>query len=116
MEANSSPPARDEIFTYPMDKPDLTLDMRKIPKTTPASVHAADSMIKVNSLRYEFVVEMEMEAKEGLKRTVNTERVERLIRWTYPDQGWVKLNMDDTSRGNPGIAAAGGVIRNASGL
>ncbi|CAA7014137.1 unnamed protein product [Microthlaspi erraticum] len=42
-------------------------------------------------------------------------RVERLIRWTYPDQGWVKLNTDDTSRGNPGITAAGGVIRNARG-
>ncbi|CAA7035376.1 unnamed protein product [Microthlaspi erraticum] len=120
MEANSSPPARDEIFTYPMDKPDLTLDMRKIPKTTPASVHAADSMIKYRD-KVKIVKDKETEVtlaqeKEGLKRTVNTERVERLIRGTYPDQGWVKLNTDDTSRGNPVIAASGGVIRNASRL
>ncbi|CAA7019270.1 unnamed protein product [Microthlaspi erraticum] len=43
------------------------------------------------------------------------ERVERQISWMRPISGWVKLNTDGTSRGNPGLASAGGVLRDDSG-
>jgi hypothetical protein len=31
--------------------------------------------------------------------------------WRYPLTGWVKIDVDDYSKENPGIAGAGGVIR-----
>ncbi|KAL9304836.1 putative ribonuclease H domain-containing protein [Arabidopsis thaliana] len=43
-------------------------------------------------------------------------RVERHIAWTKPPEGWVKVSTDGASRGNPGPAAAGGVIRDEDGL
>ncbi|KAG7548857.1 hypothetical protein ISN44_As12g040050 [Arabidopsis suecica] len=42
-------------------------------------------------------------------------RVERLIAWTPPREGWLKLNTDGESKGNPGLASAGGVLRDAEG-
>uniref|UniRef100_A0A6N2MZS1 RNase H type-1 domain-containing protein n=1 Tax=Salix viminalis TaxID=40686 RepID=A0A6N2MZS1_SALVM len=37
------------------------------------------------------------------------------IGWKYPAEGWIKLNVDGCSKGNPGIAGAGGVIRDHMG-
>ncbi|KAG7571647.1 Ribonuclease H domain [Arabidopsis suecica] len=42
-------------------------------------------------------------------------RVERMIGWVAPAAGWVKLNTDGASRGNPGPATAGGVLRDGDG-
>ena len=42
-------------------------------------------------------------------------RMERQITWTRPMSGWCKLNTDGASKGNPGLAAAGGVIRDENG-
>lgn len=42
-------------------------------------------------------------------------RVERLIAWKRPEEGWLKLNTDGASRGNPGTATAGGVMRDEEG-
>ncbi|KAG7545813.1 Ribonuclease H domain [Arabidopsis suecica] len=42
-------------------------------------------------------------------------RVGRLIGWVPPGEGWVKLNTDGASRGNPGVATAGGVLRDKDG-
>lgn len=42
-------------------------------------------------------------------------RVEMMVGWKPPDSGWFKLNTDGASRGNPELAAAGGVLRNSSG-
>ncbi|KAG7591719.1 Ribonuclease H-like superfamily [Arabidopsis thaliana x Arabidopsis arenosa] len=42
-------------------------------------------------------------------------RIERMISWKKPVDGWVKLNTDGASRGNPGLAAAGGVLRQGDG-
>lgn len=45
----------------------------------------------------------------------NVERVERLVAWTSSSIGWVKLNTDGASHGNPGRATAGGVHRDGAG-
>ncbi|CAA7018343.1 unnamed protein product [Microthlaspi erraticum] len=45
----------------------------------------------------------------------STAREERLIGWSPPEGDWIKLNTDGASRGNPGSAAAGGVLRDAEG-
>lgn len=37
------------------------------------------------------------------------------MRWEKPDIGWVKLNSDGSSRGNPSVAGSGGLIRNEKG-
>ena len=34
------------------------------------------------------------------------------IKWVVPPVGWYKLNTNDSSLGNPGLAGGGGVIRN----
>lgn len=47
--------------------------------------------------------------------TTRTAREERLIAWSPPRVGWFKLNTDGASRGNPGLATAGGVVRDGDG-
>ncbi|KAG7568097.1 Ribonuclease H domain [Arabidopsis thaliana x Arabidopsis arenosa] len=44
-----------------------------------------------------------------------TGRVERRIGLVKPQSGWVKLNTDGASRGNPGLATTGGVLRDEAG-
>lgn len=42
-------------------------------------------------------------------------RVTNQVKWDRPNIGWMKLNIDGLSLGNPGIAGGGGVIRDWSG-
>ena len=42
-------------------------------------------------------------------------RVVKAIRWEKPARGWVKLNTDESSLGNPGLASGGGLIRDENG-
>lgn len=42
-------------------------------------------------------------------------RVNRMIAWNPPSEGWVKLNTDGASHGNPGLATVGGVLRDVIG-
>ena len=42
-------------------------------------------------------------------------RIVRAIRWSKPVAGWLKLNTDGSSLGNPGLARGGGLIRNEEG-
>ncbi|KAL9293886.1 putative ribonuclease H domain, reverse transcriptase zinc-binding domain-containing protein [Arabidopsis thaliana] len=49
-------------------------------------------------------------------RAIAGARVERMIRWKEPSVGWFKLNTDGASRGNPGPATAGGVLRDENGI
>ncbi|CAL1377168.1 unnamed protein product [Linum trigynum] len=44
-------------------------------------------------------------------RNRRAERVVADIGWSPPSQGWVMVNTDGASNGNPGAAGAGGVIR-----
>ena len=37
------------------------------------------------------------------------------VGWTYPANDWIKLNVDGCSKGNPGVAGAGGVLRDNMG-
>jgi len=36
---------------------------------------------------------------------------ERFIQWVPPPEHWIKLNVDGGSKGNPGNAGAGGILR-----
>ncbi|KAL2227921.1 UNVERIFIED_CONTAM: hypothetical protein Sindi_1771800 [Sesamum indicum] len=38
-------------------------------------------------------------------------RAPRVVRWSTPTPAWVKLNLDGSSLGNPGLVAAAGIIR-----
>ncbi|KAG7593917.1 AAA+ ATPase domain [Arabidopsis thaliana x Arabidopsis arenosa] len=40
--------------------------------------------------------------------------MERMIVWVAPEDGWSKMNTDGASQGNPGLATAGGVLRNSA--
>ena len=42
---------------------------------------------------------------------LQTRKVLKGIRWERPPQGWMKLNIDGSANGNPGLAGCGGVIR-----
>ncbi|KAJ8898838.1 hypothetical protein K2173_008147 [Erythroxylum novogranatense] len=42
-------------------------------------------------------------------------RVWRNISWLLPSNGWMALNTDGASKGNPGVVGAGGVIRDTKG-
>ncbi|XP_013607689.1 PREDICTED: uncharacterized protein LOC106314355 [Brassica oleracea var. oleracea] len=58
------------------------------------------------------VIEANVKLKEhGQSR----ERVEKQISWNRPTNGWFKLNTDGASRGNLGLATAGGAIRDEYG-
>lgn len=46
---------------------------------------------------------------------IHVGRVERRIAWKKPEGSWLKLNTDGASRGNPGVATAGGVLRDEEG-
>ncbi|KAH9710420.1 hypothetical protein KPL70_013480 [Citrus sinensis] len=53
---------------------------------------------------------------EGLRVLVIPKRPIQLIAWTRPSPGVVKLTMDGCSRGNPGMAASGGILRDHHGV
>ncbi|KAK1412937.1 hypothetical protein QVD17_34558 [Tagetes erecta] len=38
-----------------------------------------------------------------------------VVQWNPPNPGWIKLNTDGSSRGNPGQSSYGGIIRNNHG-
>ncbi|XP_058111301.1 uncharacterized protein LOC131254329 [Magnolia sinica] len=38
-----------------------------------------------------------------------------IVKWTKPARGWVKPNMDGSSRGNPGLVGRGGIYRRDDG-
>ena len=45
----------------------------------------------------------------------NRVKVKIQVQWLPPPSNWVKLNLNDSSMGNPGLAGEGGVIRNEKG-
>ncbi|KAL0340342.1 UNVERIFIED_CONTAM: putative ribonuclease H protein [Sesamum radiatum] len=42
-------------------------------------------------------------------------RAPSIVRWHAPSPSWFKLNTDGSSLGNPGLAAAAGIIRDSAG-
>lgn len=57
-----------------------------------------------------FVTKKNMNVVRGVQS-----RVEKLIGWEAPRVVWIKINTDGASHGNPGLAAAGGVLRDGDG-
>ncbi|WCJ36333.1 Polynucleotidyl transferase ribonuclease H-like superfamily protein [Euphorbia peplus] len=69
-------------------------------------------------LTVEFIVAKAKECKVAYttaSRVTAPIREERMVKWIPPDDGWIKINTDGASKGNPGLASAGGVLRGASG-
>ncbi|OMP11177.1 hypothetical protein COLO4_03980 [Corchorus olitorius] len=56
-----------------------------------------------------------LEVCKAYSRGAKKKTDNRLISWQLPSQGFVKVNTDGASMGNPGISGAGGVIRDAAG-
>ncbi|KAG7540165.1 Ribonuclease H domain [Arabidopsis thaliana x Arabidopsis arenosa] len=54
-------------------------------------------------------------SRAAAKQGTSGMRVERHIAWKKPGEGWLKLNTDGASRGNPGLATAAGVLRDETG-
>ncbi|KAL9816790.1 putative reverse transcriptase domain, ribonuclease H domain, ribonuclease H-like superfamily [Arabidopsis thaliana] len=50
---------------------------------------------------------------KGRSGTVSSNDI--LVGWSVPAEGWLKLNTDGASRGNPGLSTAGGVLRGREG-
>lgn len=73
--------------------------------------HCRDRLRFVKDVAEE-VVQAHLKVKRG---GPTGDRVERLISWTKPEEGWVTVNTDGASRGNPGLATAGGALRNETG-
>ena len=46
---------------------------------------------------------------------ISSQLIAKQIRWEKPGLGWVKLNTDGSSLGNPGLAGGGGLIRDEEG-
>ncbi|CAA7031066.1 unnamed protein product [Microthlaspi erraticum] len=69
--------------------------------------------------RVKFLRDLAKETSEahtkGRERGTAGVRVERHIVWTPPISGWFKVNTDAASKGNPGRALAGGVLRDEDG-
>ncbi|KAK9217059.1 hypothetical protein WN943_005684 [Citrus x changshan-huyou] len=53
---------------------------------------------------------------EGLRVLATPRRPIRLVAWIRPSPGVVKLTVDGCSRGNPGMAASGGILRDHRGV
>ncbi|KAG7564109.1 Ribonuclease H domain [Arabidopsis suecica] len=69
--------------------------------------------------RVRFVKEISKEVFDSFlllgEKKKNGGRFLREIAWRKPEEGWVKVNTDGASHENPGLATAGGVIRDGEG-
>lgn len=63
----------------------------------------------------ELAVEVSVANETKSDGGIRENRVDQQIGWRVPSAGWYKLNMDGASRGNPGLAAAGGALRDSNG-
>ncbi|CAA7028167.1 unnamed protein product [Microthlaspi erraticum] len=66
--------------------------------------------------RVRFIKDQSKEVTQAIEKcnaqNIKPARVDRMIAWVPPEVGWIKLNTDGASRGNPGPATAGGALRN----
>lgn len=57
------------------------------------------------------LIRQAMEQQENVSGMSRKKRRTIYVRWMCPMEGWLRLNMDGASKGNPGAAGAGGIIR-----
>ncbi|KAK4852601.1 hypothetical protein QYF36_025365 [Acer negundo] len=51
-----------------------------------------------------------------LQCPINVSRPGKIVKWSRPPVGWIKLNCDGSCRGNPGNTGGGGIIRDSNGM
>ncbi|XP_073133552.1 uncharacterized protein [Henckelia pumila] len=95
-----APSVAEEIVQIPVlvDEPDAAI-----------WIHSTDGAFSVRS-SWEQAARM-MDISVGLQRTHKT----AIVRWLRPQPESFKLNVDGSSRGNPGESSVGGVVRDSSG-
>ncbi|XP_058106054.1 uncharacterized protein LOC131249355 [Magnolia sinica] len=49
------------------------------------------------------------------RRKKLTNKSKSIVKWARPPPGWIKLNVDGSSRGNPCVSGGGGVTRDSQG-
>lgn len=83
------------------------------PRNSVYSRNSASSSDSEMLHRFHYLIASLGEAFPWQKRK---ERTPRFIHWTCPAEGWLKLNVDGSSLGNPGPSGAGGLLRDQSGV
>ncbi|XVF33779.1 hypothetical protein REPUB_Repub18cG0000300 [Reevesia pubescens] len=56
------------------------------------------------------------ESWDAFGKYQNKLRYEQLVSWVRPGHGYVKINVDGSARGKPGLVVAGGVLRDENGV
>ena len=74
----------------------------------------ANKVSSVDRIARDISYEVEVFCMDPLQ-VANLSRIPRWVRWEWPIDGVVKLNVDGCSKGNPGLAGFGGLVCNDHG-
>ncbi|XP_058103550.1 uncharacterized protein LOC131247128 [Magnolia sinica] len=70
---------------------------------------SADIWLARNEHRFE---NRPFSIQHSINKLINPLPTFSVVKWIRPPRGWVKLNVDGSSRGNTGLSGSGGVCRN----
>nr|XP_033509863.1 uncharacterized protein LOC117274647 [Nicotiana tomentosiformis] len=68
----------------------------------------------VTEARYSDISHKRPDIQNMIEKHTSTLKYSKVL-WEFPNQGWIKVNTDGTSMGNPGRSSIGFVLRNEEG-